>query len=140
MTKNPICEYNGATLAYIGDAVIELLIREALVASGICDTGRLSAQAQKLVCAKVQSDIVERLQESFTAEEEAAYRLGRNHHASNRPKSATAAEYSRATGLEAVFGYLHITGERERLLVLFETAYQPLLNTRAAHDDFISLL
>lgn len=55
MTTRNIHDYNGATLAYIGDAVIELLIREALTDSGISDTGRLSAAAQKLVCAKTQA-------------------------------------------------------------------------------------
>ena len=53
--------YNGITLAYIGDAVIELAIREKLITSGITDTGRLSAAAQKLVCAPAQSDAVERV-------------------------------------------------------------------------------
>ena len=67
--------YNGVTLAYIGDAVIELAIREMLISSGITDTGRLSAAAQKLVCAKTQSDIVEKLLPLLTQEEEAAYKI-----------------------------------------------------------------
>ena len=70
-----IRDYNGVTLAYIGDAVIELMIREALIQSGISDTGKLSAAAQKLVCAKTQSAIAERLLPELSSEEEAAYRL-----------------------------------------------------------------
>lgn len=122
-----IRDYNGVTLAYIGDAVIELMIREALIQSGLSDTGKLSAAAQKLVCAKTQSVIAERLFPEFSSEEEAAYRLGRNHHASGKPKNATSAEYSRSTGLEAVFGYLHITGKEDRLQILFQMAYNSLV-------------
>ena len=116
--------YNGVTLAYIGDAVIELAIREALISSGVTDTGRLSAAAQKLVCAKMQSDIVEKLLPVLTPEEEAAYKLGRNHRISGKPKHASVSEYSRATGLEAIFGYLHLTGDQERIRILIEMAYR----------------
>ncbi len=115
---------NGVTLAYIGDAVIELLIREALLASAVMDTGRLSAMAQTLVCAKTQSEIVETLLPLLTEKEEAAYRLGRNHRITGKPKRATVAEYSRATGIEAIFGYLQLTGERERIETLFRAGYE----------------
>lgn len=118
--------YNGVTLAYIGDAVIELAIREMLISSGITDTGRLSAAAQKLVCAKTQSDIVEKLLPLLTQEEEAAYKLGRNHRVSGKPKHASVSEYSRATGVEAIFGYLHLNGENNRIRELVEVAYNSL--------------
>jgi ribonuclease-3 family protein len=119
--------YNGVTLAYIGDAVIELAIREALIASGVTDTGRLSAAAQKLVCAKAQSDAVEKLRPVLTPEEEAAYKLGRNHRVSGKPKHASVSEYSRATGMEAIFGYLHLTGQTDRIRTLIEMAYNDIL-------------
>lgn len=115
--------YNGVTLAYIGDAVIELAVREKLIASGVTDTGRLSAAAQKFVCAKAQSDAVEIIRTLLTEEEEAAYKLGRNHHVSGKPKHASVSEYSRATGFEAIFGYLHLTGQNDRIRLLFEAAY-----------------
>lgn len=116
--------YNGVTLAYIGDAVIELAIREMLIYSGITDTGRLSAAAQKLVCAPAQSNAVEKLLPLLTNEEEAAYKLGRNHRISGKPKHASVSEYSRATGLEAIFGYLHLTGNTERIRTLIQVAYE----------------
>lgn len=116
--------YNGVTLAYIGDAVIELAIREMLIHSGITDTGRLSAAAQKLVCAPAQSNAVEKLLPLLTNEEEAAYKLGRNHRISGKPKHASVSEYSRATGLEAIFGYLHLTGNTERIRTLIQVAYE----------------
>ena len=119
--------YNGVTLAYIGDAVIELAIREALIASGVTDTGRLSAAAQKLVCAPMQSQLVEKLLPILTPEEEAAYKLGRNHRISGKPKHASVSEYSRATGLEAIFGYLRLTGNAQRIRDLTIIAYNDAL-------------
>jgi ribonuclease-3 family protein len=120
--------YNGVTLAYIGDAVIELAIREALISSGVTDTGRLSAAAQKLVCAPMQSGIVEKILPILSLEEEAAYKLGRNHRISGKPKHASVSEYSRATGLEAVFGYLHLAGKAERIRELIAIAYTDALD------------
>ena len=119
--------YNGVTLAYIGDAVIELAVRDALISSGRTDTGRLSFAAQKLVCAQTQSAVVEKLLPILTEEETAAYKLGRNHRISGKPKHASVSEYSRATGLEAIFGYLHLTGNAERVQQLIHAAYDDIL-------------
>ena len=120
--------YNGVTLAYIGDAVIELAVREALISSGITDTGRLSFAAQKLVCAPTQSEVVEKILPLLTENEEAAYKLGRNHRISGKPKHASVSEYSRATGLEAIFGYLHLTGQTERIQNLLHAAYDEIFS------------
>ena len=120
--------YNGVTLAYVGDAVLELAVREALITSGVTDTGRLSAAAQKLVCAPAQSDAVECLLPLLTPEEDAAYKLGRNHRISGKPKHASVSQYSRATGFEAVFGYLHLTNQTERIRTLFQAVYAEKLS------------
>ena len=120
--------YNGVTLAYVGDAVLELAVREALITSGVTDTGRLSAAAQKFVCAQTQSDVVEKLLPILTPEEEAAYKLGRNHRVSGKPKHASVSEYSRATGMEAIFGYLHLTMQNDRIRELIEIAYRDTFN------------
>ena len=120
--------YNGVTLAYIGDAVIELAVREALISSGITDTGRLSSAAQKQVCAQTQSMVVEKLLPILTEEEESAYKLGRNHRISGKPKHASVSEYSRATGLEAIFGYLRLTGNSERISYLMHVAYDEIFS------------
>ncbi len=115
--------HNGATLAYVGDAVIELFLREKLLALGITDTGKLSAIAQKLVCAPMQSDLMEKLLPMLTEEEEAIYRLGRNYHTRSKPKHATPAQYNRATGMEAVFGFLHLMENNERIYWLLSQLY-----------------
>ncbi len=115
--------HNGATLAYVGDAVIELYLREALLSLGITDTGRLSAVAQKLVCAPMQSDLMEKLLPMLTEDEQAIYRMGRNYHTKSKPKHASPAQYSRATGMEAVFGYLHLSGRTDRAYSLLSQLY-----------------
>lgn len=116
-------EYNGILLAYIGDGVLELLVREKLLSTGETNTGKLSALAQKIVCAPAQSEAVEKLLPLLTEEELEAYKLGRNHKVSGKPKNATAVEYHRATGMEAVFGYLHLSGKSERIRELFNALY-----------------
>ena len=120
--------YNGVTLAYIGDTVIELSVREMLITSGVTNTGRLSAAAQKFVCAPTQSRVIEKLLPLLTPEEEAAYKLGRNHRVSGKPKHASVSEYSRATGMEAVFGYLHLTSQNERIRELIQIAYTDIFD------------
>lgn len=116
-----------AALAYLGDAVLELMVRERLVRLGLCASGRLNEAALKYVRATEQSEAVERIAPMLTEKEDTVYRRGRNAgHGKNIPKSATVAQYRRATGFEALFGYLHLEGETERMAGLFAAAYPDL--------------
>ena len=117
-------QYDAIVLAYIGDGILELFVRELLISSGETKTGKLSAAAQKLVCAPAQSEKVDALLPLLTEEEAAIYRLGRNHKVNGKPKNASAVEYHRATGMEAVFGYLHLSGKDERARELFNALYR----------------
>jgi len=117
-------QYDAIVLAYIGDGILELFVRELLISSGETKTGKLSAAAQKLVCAPAQSEKVDTLLPLLTEEEAAIYRLGRNHKVNGKPKNASAVEYHRATGMEAVFGYLHLSGKDERARELFNALYR----------------
>ena len=117
-------QYDGLLLAYIGDGVLELLVREKLITSGETNTGKLSAMAQKIVCAPAQSESVDALLPMLTEEELAIYKLGRNHKVGGKPKKASAVEYHRATGMEAVFGYLYLEGRNERLRQIFAELYR----------------
>lgn len=116
-------ELNGLCLAYLGDAVIELLARERALESGITDVGRLNALARLYVTARVQSDAVERLLDHLTEEEDAAFKRGRNAHGISAPKSASVAQYRRATGMEALFAHLYLSGQKDRMKELFNLAY-----------------
>ena len=119
-SQNPpaLVEYSGASLAYLGDAVMEVLVRQMLVKRGIGNAGKLSAMSLDYVRATNQSRGLEGLLPHLTEEESAVYHRGRNA-AGAHPKSASVNDYRRATGLEALFGYLHLKGDTARLDELF---------------------
>ena len=123
MTKNDASMLSGGALAYIGDAILELLVRERLVETVDADTGVLSQKARGYVSAKAQAKITEVLP-MLTEEENAIYRRGRNSHSGRVPHSATAAEYRYATGFEALAGWLYLTGEKKRLCEIFDLVYR----------------
>ncbi|MCD7788856.1 MAG: ribonuclease III [Firmicutes bacterium] len=116
-------EYGGAALAYIGDAVTGLWVRELLLSHGITKTSVCSELAVSFVSAKAQSEAYENIRDALTEEEHDTYRRGRNAHVTV-PKSATSGEYHSATGFEALFGALWLDGQRERADELLTLAYK----------------
>ena len=110
--------YSPLTLAYIGDGVYELVIRTILVKKGNCPVNRLHKKASSLVKAGAQSAIMEVIEEKLTPEELSAYRRGRNAHSPTMAKHATMADYRRATGFEALMGYLYLKEDYTRMLTL----------------------
>lgn len=117
-------ELNGLVLAYLGDAVIELMARETALKSGITEVGRLNAAVSEFVRATAQSTAVGRIENLLTEEEKAVYRRGRNTHGLSTPKSASVAEYRRSTGLEALFAYLYLEEKHDRMYELFDIAFK----------------
>ena len=115
--------YSTASLAYLGDCVIELLVRERLVRQGLASSATLNKKALEYVKATAQAQAMKRLLPLLTDEEAGVFRRGRNIGHTNTPKSATVAEYRSATGMEALFGYLHLAGREERMRELFDAAY-----------------
>ena len=112
-----------AALAYVGDSVIELLVRTMLVERGIYQSRKLNRMALDYVTATCQAAAAERILPLLTEEETIVYHRGRNLDHANIPKNATRAEYLMATGFETLFGYLHLVGDRERMETLFRAAY-----------------
>ena len=110
--------YSPLTLAYIGDGVYELVIRTILVKKGNCPVNRLHKKASSLVKAGAQSAIMEVIEEKLTPEELSVYRRGRNAHSPTMAKHATMADYRRATGFEALMGYLYLKEDYERMITL----------------------
>lgn len=108
-----------AALAFVGDGVYELMVRERLACEANRPGGALHHRAVSLVRAEAQSAAMERLLPLLTAEEAAVYRRGRNAHTTR-----TGDDYHRATGLEALFGYLYLQGEIGRLRALFAAAME----------------
>lgn len=114
---------SGQELAYFGDAVVELLAREKMLKDGIVGVGKLNREALNYVKATAQSRALDNILPLLTEEESAAFKRGRNNHVGAIPKSASAVEYRRATGFEALFAYLWLSGNEERARELFEIAY-----------------
>ena len=113
-------EVSSANLAYLGDCVYELYVREYLVRRG---TQHPSVEALKFVTAHVQSGVTEKILPMLTEDEESAYKRGRNIGHANVPKSSTALEYRRATGVEALFGWLYLNGMHDRIRELLDSAF-----------------
>ena len=106
-------------LAHMGDAVYEILVRGWLCTQGRATCGNLHKETVALVRAEAQAAAVEKLLPHLTEAEGAVYRRGRNAHVHAIPKNASRGQYTRATGLEALFGWLYLQGQLERINQLF---------------------
>ncbi|MBR6725918.1 MAG: ribonuclease III [Clostridia bacterium] len=120
-------QLNGTILAYLGDAVIELIAREKAIERGICEVRRLNQVVPQMVRASAQSEAFGKIEPLLDEEELAIFKKGRNAHGISAPKSASAVEYRRATGMEALFAHLYLCGKRDRLDRLFDAAYGDFL-------------
>ncbi len=118
-----IKEISTEALAYLGDSVLEIRVREKLVRDGISGSGNLNRASLSYVKATEQAAAMMRLLPSLSDEETAVYKRGRNMSGGNVPKSATMSEYRTATGMEVLFGYLHLCESFERIDELFSLAY-----------------
>lgn len=112
-----------AALAYLGDCVLELLVREHLVRAGFSSSRALNARALAFVSAPAQAAAFERIAPCLSEEENAVFHRGRNMGHTQTPRHATVHEYRTATGMETLFGYLHLAGQTARLSELFARAY-----------------
>ena len=120
LTKQQIDAISYLGLAHMGDCVFEILCRGYLCARGETTVDRLHRDTIAMVKATAQAKFVDRLLPLLTEEEAAYYRRGKNAHVHAVPKSATPAEYAKATGLEALFGALYLAGQTERINELFK--------------------
>ena len=115
LSKEKAKQLNPVVLAFVGDAVFSLYVRERLVFSGEGKAADFQRAASAVVSARGQSEFLNELLPLFTEEEEEIYRRGRNAKKSTKSKNASAAEYNRSTGFEAVLGYLYAIGEKARI-------------------------
>ena len=119
LTLREVNAISALGLAHMGDAVYEILVRTMLITGGDATGAHLHRDTTLLVCAPAQADAAEAILPMLTEEEQSIYRRGRNANVKTIPKNATHAQYSRATGLEALFGALYLLGRQDRLLELF---------------------
>lgn len=113
-------------LAFVGDAIYGLFVREKLVSIANTSVGNLHHQSVKYVSAKAQASAIEKIMDKLTEEEERIYKRGRNAEVNSVPKNADVADYHKATGLEALFGYLYLSQQRERITYLFHLIWDTI--------------
>ena len=116
--------YSPLTLAYIGDAAYEMVIRSILVMQGNCPVGQFHQRASRLVKAPTQSKMMEYIEPLLTEEETHVYKRGRNAHSSTTAKNASVIEYRRATGFEAIMGYLYLKQDWKRMIDLVKVGLE----------------
>lgn len=116
LAEQDIKTYSPLTLAYIGDAVYEIIVRTVLVGQGNAPVNLLHKRASNLVKAGAQKEAYDRIRERLTEEEMSVFRRGRNAKSYTSAKNAAIGDYRVATGFEALFGYWYLTGQTERML------------------------
>jgi len=113
-------QYNGQTLAYIGDAVFELYIRETLLEQGIVKADKLHKEVIKYTSAQGQYACLQSIEAALSEQEKAVVNRGRNQATARRPKGTPLQTYKLSTGFEALIGFLYLSNELKRMRELFE--------------------
>lgn len=131
MEEVDIREYSPLTLAYIGDCVYDLVIKSLVINEGNKQVNKLHQETSKLVQASAQSLIMRTMQEHLTEEEHAVYKRGRNAKSVSPAKNQSITDYRRATGFEALLGYLYLKKDYKRLLDLVKIGLDSLDSSKA---------
>lgn len=115
LKENDISSYSPLILAYIGDAVYEIIIRTIVVSEGNTQVNKMHKKSSNLVKAETQALMIKALMEHLTEEEMSYYKRGRNAKSYTSAKNASIGDYRMATGFEALIGYLYLTGQTKRM-------------------------
>ncbi|MCR5416201.1 MAG: ribonuclease III [Pseudobutyrivibrio sp.] len=118
--------YSPLTLAYIGDAIFDVVVRSILVNKGNTAVNKLHQRASSVVKAPTQAKMAAAIMDEFTEEEADWYRRGRNSKPHTKAKNATTMDYLEATGFEAVMGYLYLTDDMDRICELVNMGIEAL--------------
>lgn len=120
LTEREVNQYSPLSLAFLGDGVYDLLVRERILRMANLPAAKLHSIKVERVCAEYQSKAVDVIMPVLTEKEQAVFKRGRNATGNTVPKHSSTADYRRATAVECLFGYLHLIGEEERIKELFE--------------------
>lgn len=129
MEERDVKEYSPLTLAYIGDSVYDLVVKSLVVNQGNRPVNTLHKMTSSFVQASAQSKMMRTLQGILTEEEHSIYKRGRNAKSVSPAKNQSVTDYRRATGFEALIGYLYLQKEWERMLFLIKTGLESLKQT-----------
>lgn len=124
--KQNVCTYSPLTLAYIGDAIYEIIIRTIVVGEGNRQVNQLHKKSSNLAKAASQAEMVLKLQPFLEEEEEQIYKRGRNAKSYTAAKNADIIDYRNATGFEALMGYLYMQGKTKRMFELVKKGMELL--------------
>ena len=122
MKEVDIREYSPLALAYIGDCIFDLVIKSLVMNEGNKQVQKMHKETSSYVQASAQSKMMRAMQEHLTEEEHAIYKRGRNAKSYTSAKNASISDYRRATGFEALMGYLYMSGRYERMCELIKDA------------------
>ena len=122
-TPDELQQVSPLVLAYIGDGVYELAVRQHLLEQGLMKAGALHSETIRYVNAERQSQLLGDIEGLLTEQELAVFRRGRNAKSSHQPSHARVVDYRRATGIEALIGWLYLTGQEGRLQAIFEQLF-----------------
>lgn len=125
--QTDIKTYSPLTLAYIGDAIFDLIIRTVIVENGNAPVNKLHKKVSKLVQATAQAELYYLIQDQLSQEEMAVYKRGRNAKSFTSAKNAGIVEYRTATGLEALMGYLYLTDQTDRIIELIKPQLEKIV-------------
>lgn len=128
LKQNPIESYSPLTLAYIGDAVYEVVIRTLVISDGNTQVNKLHKRASYYVKANTQAELIKLLMAELTEEELHYYKRGRNAKSYTSAKNASIGDYRMATGFEALVGYLYLTNQSTRMIELVKDGLKLLEN------------
>ena len=118
--------YSPLALAYIGDAVYELIVRTMVISHGSIQVNKMHKKSASLVNAGTQAEMIRLMMEELTEEETAVYKRGRNAKSVTTAKHVTVVDYRTATGFEALCGYLYLMGRLERLVTLISHGFEKI--------------
>lgn len=121
-------QFSPLVLAYIGDSIFDLVVKTKIVTAGNTQVNKMNRAASSIVKAESQSKMIGYLEDKLTEEEGSVYKRGRNAKSYTSAKNASISDYRRATGFEALMGYLYLSGQYERMCELIKDALDWLEN------------
>ena len=134
MKEVDVHSYSPLTLAYIGDSIYDLIIKSLVINQGNRQVNKLHKETSMYVQASTQSLMMRAMQEELTEEEHAVYKRGRNAKSISPAKNQSIPDYRRATGFEALVGYLYLKKQYERLLTLIKIGLESLKENQGEED------
>jgi len=129
MDSEQLGSLSSLALAHVGDAVFELMVRSWLANGGKATSGSLHKDTVQIVNAKAQAEFIKLLEPMLSEDEQRVYKRGRNTRVNSVPKHMSIADYHAATGFEALFGWLWLKGDKDRLNILFDTITNKIIDT-----------